>query len=304
MTIGIAAFGPFAGQAVLAGLAAAEHIGRGAIGGFVSFAALTGSGRPGRAETQSGGSGGLGQLSPELLEAPVAALISSAAHRPEPLEQFVVAAQGVGLVTGHRFPNMPGRSGTALNLDVLARMTQGQAPDLAVSGVVAENPEADAGLIAMGVDGRLGSLNTAHLSRFPGCGAARIGSRRHGVVVVRHNGIQPSRGLAWIVAEAALSVIRDQALPDRWIVLRAGILIQRAQRDFIVIDDHDRVTAIAVSGQFSDGVRHFGTGANTRIFHRDRCIGRAQYEPFLIAHDRVLVSIDGQDEGKVPVRGV
>jgi hypothetical protein len=302
VTIGIAAFGPFAGQSVLAGLAAAERIGQGAIGGFVSFAALSGNAPAGRAETQNGGSSGLGHLPAELLAAPVAALMSSAANRPEPLEQFVVAVQSVGLVTGHRFPNMPGRSGTPLNLDVLARMTQGQAPDAAVGEVVAENPEADAGLIAIGVDGRLGSQNTTYLNHFPGCGAARMGSRRNGIVVVRHNGIRPSRGLAWIVAAAALSVIQEKSLPDRWIALRAGVLVQPGRHNLIQVDDYDRVTHMEVSSNFGDGIWHFGTGACTRVFHRGRCIGHAQYEPFLVARDRILVSIDGQEEGKVPVR--
>jgi hypothetical protein len=302
VTIGIAAFGPFAGQSVLAGLAAAERIGHGAIGGFVSFVSLPGGGPAGRAETQNGGSNGLGQLPTELLSAPIAALMSSAANRPEPLEQFVVATQGVGLVTGHRFPNMPGRSGIPLNLEVLARMTQGQAPDVAVSGVLTENPEADAGLIAIGIDGRLGSQNTTYVNRFPGCGAARMGSRRSGIVVVRHNGIRPSRGLAWIAAEAALSVIQRKYPPDRWIALRAGVVVQPGRQNLILVDDHDRVTHMEVSSNFGDGLWHFGMGASTRVFHRGRCIGHAQYEPFLVARDKVLVSIDGHDEGKLPVR--
>jgi hypothetical protein len=55
MTIGIAAWGPDAGHAVFEALKVAEKVGRGSIGGFAVFVAITSDGRVIRAETQRGG---------------------------------------------------------------------------------------------------------------------------------------------------------------------------------------------------------------------------------------------------------
>ncbi len=303
MTIGIAAFGPRAGQAILAGLAAAERIGAGAIGGFASFAALSADGRLARAATQTRGTGGLGELPEEMLTAPIAALMSSAANRPEPLTQFVAGAAGVGLVTGHRFPNMPGRSGLPLNREILARMEAGASPAASVAALLAENPEADAGAIAIGADGRLGSADARLLERLEDRGSARLGSRRAGALVaVRHNGIRPARGLAWLVAEVALAVIRGENAPDGWIELRAGTPVLTAAADRIVVDEQGCTTRLEVSGGLGEGTRHIGMGARVPVFNGRTALGFSTYEPFLIVHDRRLISADGEPRKRVPLR--
>src|SRR3546814_6393350 len=69
--------------------------------------------------------------------------------------QFTPADAAVGMVTGHRLPNTPGVDGRPLNLAVLARLQQGETPRQAVEAVLAANPEADAGLIALACDGSL-----------------------------------------------------------------------------------------------------------------------------------------------------
>ncbi len=305
MTIGVAAFGHHAGRAILAGLAAAERIGHGAIGGFVSFAVLRPDGALLRAETQTNGSAGLGILSEEMLAAPVAALMSSAANRPEPLAQFVAGADRVGLVTGHRFPNMPGASGTPLNQQVLARMRAGASPAASVASVIAENPEVDAGMIAIGLDGRTGSADARRLHRLADRGAARLGSRREGALVaVRHNGIHPARGLAWAVADIALAAMQVEAAPDRWVELRAGAPVLPAQSDRILVDDQGAATQLEVSGGLGEGTRHIGMGGGALIIVRDRTIGFATYEPFLVVRDGRLVSIDGKLSSRVPARSV
>jgi hypothetical protein len=55
VTIGIAVRAPNAGQAAFEALRTVERVARGAIGGFVSFVAITADGRLLRAETQRGG---------------------------------------------------------------------------------------------------------------------------------------------------------------------------------------------------------------------------------------------------------
>src|SRR5690606_22937806 len=127
MTIGIAAHGPNAGLAVMRALAAVEAVGRGAIGGFVSFVALTEKGGAEWRSVQSGGSAalfGAGQHSmPSVLaRARNAAVMSSGPNRPEPLCQFTPALEHVGLVTGHRMPNTIGVNGINLADEVLVLM--------------------------------------------------------------------------------------------------------------------------------------------------------------------------------------
>ncbi len=59
MTIGIAAYGPNAGQAIIDALRAAEAVGHGAISGFVSMVVIGEDGELHRIETQRGGTQGL-----------------------------------------------------------------------------------------------------------------------------------------------------------------------------------------------------------------------------------------------------
>ena len=129
MTIGIAVYGPMAGLATFKALQAVERVGRGAIGGFASFVAITADGALLRSETQRGGTATLftaGEticaLPPQAFaEAPWAALMSSGPDRPAPLSQFTPGRAGVGLVSGHRLPNMPGADGLPINRAVLDR---------------------------------------------------------------------------------------------------------------------------------------------------------------------------------------
>jgi hypothetical protein len=303
VTIGIAAFGPQAGRAILEGLAAAERAGHGAIGGFLSVAVLAADGSLRRAETQTDGTRGLGNLPEDMRAAPVAALMSSAPNRPEPLAQFVAGASGVGLVTGHRFPNMPGWSGVPLNRDILNRMAAGISPAAAVAAALAENEDVDAGVIAIDPEGRLGSADTRRLERLADRGSARLGSRRGGALVaVRHNGIRPSRGLAWLVADIALTVLHGESVPDRSVELRAGVPVVAAASDQIMVDGRVRVTRLEVSGGLGAGTRHIGMGGSVPVFDGPTCLGFTTYEPFLVVRDGMLISADGKLAIRVPVR--
>lgn len=302
MTIGIVAYGPRAGRAVLEGLAAAERVGRGAISGFVSLAVLGTDGTPRRAATQENGTRGLGTLPEDTMAAPVAAVMSSAPNRPEPLALFVAGAHGIGLVTGHRFPNMPGRSGVPLNREILDRMAAGSSPAAAVAAVIAGNEEADAGVIAIDTKGRLGSADTRRLARLADCGSARLGSRRAGALVaVRHNGIRPARGLAWVVAEVAFAALRGETAPEGWTELRAGVPVVAADADRIMVDARGVATLLEVSGGLGAGTRHIGMGSGVPVFAGSTCLGFTTYEPFLVVRDGMLASIDGEPAYRVPL---
>ncbi|MGY6548259.1 MAG: DUF6963 family protein [Roseinatronobacter sp.] len=210
MTIGIAIHAPRAAQLALAALRAVEHIGRGAIGGFVSLRALGRDGQVLALHTQRGGAAALSPTTwpPGLAEARHVVLMSSGPDRPEPLAQFTPASAGVGLVTGHRLPNMRDATGSAPNLRALALLAQGVAPEAAVAQVLAQDPHSDAGLIAMDMAGRIGIGNSALVARRDDLGMLVLqGSSLQ--MAVLHNSIYPHD----IIAPLAIATARDKHRP-------------------------------------------------------------------------------------------
>ncbi|WP_102224902.1 DUF6963 family protein [Acidimangrovimonas sediminis] len=309
MTIGIAAAGPGAGRAVCRALAAVECIGRGAIGGFVSFVALTGSGAPLRAEIQAGGIGALfgadlADLPPEMAGARIAGLMSSGPNRPEPLSRFTPAKQGVGLVTGHRMPNTPGTGGRALNDDVLALMETGLSPEAAVTRVVAANPEVDAGLIALSASGEMFLADTALVGRRGDCGQAllRAGPGAGGACVL-HNSILPDRPLAQLVAGICLDTMWPPDRADGVLALAAGVSVRVGPQNALLCDAAGTVSEILVQDpKFATGEWSLGLGHNPPVLRGGRAAGVMLYEPYLVVRDGRVASIDGGRDLVVPVR--
>ena len=307
MTIGIAACGPRAGMAVVEGLKAAEAVGHGALHGFVSLVCIGQDGRLHRAETQDGGAAALlagGALPPLLAHATRAGLMSSGPNRPAPLSQFTPADPAVGLVTGHRFPNSIGRSGEPLNVDLLARMRGGADPEAALSAVVADNPSADAGFIALSLSGRLQVRNTPYLAGFGDAGQA-IASTRDGAasVAVLHNAIRPHRSLAGLVAEVALAVLADDQAADLAIVMTAGVPLRLAAANIIAIGDDGRVLEIGIAEpRYLSGSWSLGLGYQAIVRRHGMPLGRALYEPYLRVESGKVVTIDGERSITIPVR--
>jgi hypothetical protein len=307
MTIGIGAFGDRAGQAVIEGLAAAEAIGRGALHGFVTFVAIGPDGRLHRAEVQDGGTKTLlaGRPVPDLIaNAPLAGLMSSGPNRPTPLSQFTPADPDVGLVTGHRFPNSRGVHDRPLNLDVLELMRQGFDPEAALARVIADNPQADAGFIALSRDGRLHAENTPYLLGFGDAGKAtgRFGDGKAGVEVL-HNAISPHGSLANLVVEVALSVMGSPHAPNSVAPFRAGVPLLISDENAIHLDDAGKVQAIVTHDKrYALGSWSFGLGYRARVYRQNVLVGSALYEPFLTAEDGKIASIDGGSSINLPIR--
>lgn len=305
MTIGIAASGPGAGRAVLAGLASVEAVGRGAIGGFVSFAVIAG-GAIHRAETQVGGAAALfgGAEMPRLLAgATIAVLMSSGPNRPSPLSQFTPGDPEVGLLTGHRFPNAAGCSGRALNLEVLDRMRGGASARTAVEAVVAENPEADAGIIAVGRDGSLFAGDTRYLAEFGDAGAALVEDAASEVrVAVLHNAILPHSGLAALAAEVVRDSMLGEGSASGRVRVTAGVAIEPGPIRALHVDAHGRVVRITLPpGHIRDQRWSFGLGYRVRVVRDEAPVGRVLYEPYMVAEHGRLVSVDGADALYLPV---
>ncbi|MGR3805636.1 DUF6963 family protein [Marinibacterium profundimaris] len=210
MTVGIAVYGPGAARAALAGLEAVEAVGRGAIGGFVSLSVLLEDGTLFDLGTQRGGAQALLALPgfARTRGARHAVLMSSGPDRPDPLSQFTPGDPAVGLLTGHRLPNMAGPDGHPPNLVALTAMGAGASPSVAIETALSADPELDAGLIAMNLAGDIALLNSASVGARDDIGAAHFTGDGIAAAVL-HNTIFPHHALA----DLAVSAIRDSMAP-------------------------------------------------------------------------------------------
>lgn len=320
MTIGIGVMGPKAGLAAFEALAAVERVGRGAIGGFVSFVAITADGELHRAETQRGGTSTLFTDAectgvpppPEIANAPIAGLMSSGPDRPTPLSQFTPGAAGAGIVTGHRLPNMPGpgssgSDGVPLNQAVLARMQAGEPAGPAAAAVLEQNPEADAGIIALGIDGDSFVGNTAHVARRGDLGQAVLHEPTIGATIaVLHNAIHPHRALAELAAEIALDVMAPMDRLDFRIRVGTEALLELGSENAIHVDhdgnaQHITVTQASWLGPSRDGaVIDFAA----TVRQGDRLIGHTIAEPYCVVEHGKLISLSGGDHAMIGVRAI
>lgn len=305
MTIGIAAYGPSAGLAVFAGLRAAELVGRGAIGGFASYAAIDTGGCLHRHRTQRGGTRTLfieGETtgtppSPVVAAAPVAAVISSGPERPEPLEQFLAADAIGGLVTGHRLPNAPSVDGRALNQEALDHLLAGAVARDAVSRVIDRNPEADVGLIAVDLRGGLYGLNSSRVRRRPDLGHARLENRARGIgVEVLHNAIRPFPVLADTVAAVAFDVLQGEPQPDGWITIDVGVPVLLGAENAIHCDRDLVAMRVTTTDPILVQGRQVGAAVylHSRVYRDDQFVGLTMFEPIVTVEQGEIVEMSGQ----------
>jgi len=305
MTIGIAACGPRAGLAVYRALAAVERVAEGAIGGFAAFAAIGADGVLHRAATQRGGSRTLftagertGVEPPGVVaEAPFAALMSSGPDRPEPLAQFVPAARGAGLVTGHRLPNAAGRAGRPLNRLVLEALEEGAGAREAVEAVLAAEPEADAGLIALDLHGGLHAANSARVGRRPDLGQA-LRSAGGAQVAVLHNAISPMGSLAGLAADIALGVLRPPPAPAGAARVRAGTPLRPGAEARVLVDAGGCAIAVETPEAHLLAGRHNCAALylHAAVVREGEVLGRLAFEPNVVVEDGRIVSLSGQEE--------
>jgi hypothetical protein len=306
MTIGIATYGPSAGVACLAALKSVEAVGRGAIRGFVSFVVITQLGELKHMTCQRDGVDGLlagSTLPEEFAQAELAALMSSGPNRPEPLENFTVAKPGVALVTGHRMPNAAGPSGKALNQSVLDLIEAGNEPLTALSTVLAEAPDADAGFLVLTADRRMFAMNSANVGLRSDTGLYIRDDPLIGMGAgVMHNAILPSKPLACLAAETALDHMHPADAAHGSVEFRAGTKLYPADKTYIEVDQNNIVSRIFVANRPSlKGSRSIGLGHNIAVFNALGATGHMTYEPYLVAVDGILASIDGLPTLSVPI---
>lgn len=314
MTIGLAVTGENAGLAAFRALQAVEQVARGAIRGFVSFVVITEAGGLLRATTQRGGTTTLfvegettGSLPPaEIAEARFAALMSSGPDRPEPLAQFTAADPALGLVTGHRLPNVPGEgSDTPLNLVALDHLRAGATPEAAIEATLLAYPTADAGLIALDRHGRLHAQNSPFVQTRGDLGFALLedAGRGHRVAVL-HNAIHPKDGLAALAAGTAMDCMAPFDRTDLFVTLDAGTPITAGPHAALHTEATGRVSLITVTRTSWLTGRRDGALVNiaTPVMADGQLIGHTTTDPYCVAEAGRLVSISGQATVQIGVR--
>ena len=305
MTIGIAASGDNAGLAIFRALRAVESVGSGCIGGFVSFAAISGAGVLVRATTQRGGTSTLfvvnertGTDPPrDIASARVAALMSSGPDRPEPLSQFVVGDVGTGLVTGHRFAHVPGANGVAFNQEVLDRMMRGLSVDKAVDAVLDENRHADVGLIGVDLHGNVHARNTDRVAdRLDGGSAEHCEPAPGPSISVLHNAIHPVAGIAAMAADVAMETMWPTWSPEFWIEASAGTRVLLGESNSVRVDSNLRVLEITTTDPSLLRGRRDGSPIyiGSDVWQDGKRLGCTVFEPYIVLMDGVIESLIGQ----------
>ena len=308
MTIGIGAAGPNAGLAVFRALAAAEAVGHGAIGGFAVFAVLTADGRVIRAETQRGGSATLvtdgettgGPPPPEVASARFAALMSSGPDRPAPLSQFLAASEA-GLVTGHRLPNMPGSDGRPVNEAVLSAMAEGLSAEQSLQRVLNADPDADAGMIALGPSRGIAALNSSLVAARPDLGTATRASKEAAVCVL-HNAIRPAADLAPLVAAIAIETMAPPSSPAGHAVVRTGTPLALSEANQVILGPDDvamlvkTTDARILTGRHACAAIYLGAA----VVRNGQLLGHTTMEPNVLVEDGHIIRLSGQSEARIP----
>jgi len=313
MTIGIAAFGPRAGLAVIRALAAVERVAHGAVGGYAAFAAIGNGGILYRAETQRGGTRTLfvegettGVPPPaEVAEATAAAVMSSGPDRPPPLSAYVPADPAAGLVTGHRLPNAAGMTGRPVNLEVLERLRAGRPARDAVDEVLDADPHCDAGVIAVDLGGGVYGRNSLRVDERTDLGGARREDRASGaVIVVLHNALVPVASLAPLAADIGLAVMAPPAPVDGEVVVSAGAPVAVGSANRVEIDAAGNVLRVQttdgriVSGRHNCAAVYQGA----EVVAGGTVLGVTVFEPNCVVEDGRISSLNGRPSMRIGYR--
>jgi hypothetical protein len=281
LTLGIGAYGSEAGRAVLDGLTAAEALGRGSIGGFAVLSFLDAGGHHRQISCQDGGVAALGECA-GIEEALCAAVISSGPNRPEPLSQFLSGRDHVGLVTGHRLPNRPGKTGVAINVSTLDRIEGGEPAEIAVQAMLAEHPELDLGLVAVTPHGGLGFGNTARVNRRDDLMEASFRASDHGFALLGNSIYFSGRRARDAVAGIVRERLTGQPGSHFLARLAGSVPVVDARSDRIELDVARHVVRIFRAEPWAPQPTGVTTAIPLRaeVWQGGRCVGHCASEVF------------------------
>jgi hypothetical protein len=242
-----------------------------------------------------------------IAKAPFAAIISSGPDRPEPLSQFVAAETGVGLVTGHRFPNEPGENGIPLNSEILSRMKYGLTAQQAAEVVMDANPEADAGVIAIDSQGQVFSRNSDRVARrFDiGSGQAKDPASGAGVEVI-YNSIHPLSAVGTLVVEIAMEIMVPTHRSDNWITVTKDTPLELGEIDTVIVDKELVARKIITTDAHILKGRHSCAAIylNAAVMQGEQELGHILMEPYTVVDKGKIVSLNGQESLSVGFRGL
>ena len=308
MTIGIGACGKNAGKAVFAALRVVEKSGLGAIGGFATFTVISKSGKVLSAVTQRGGTltlftdGEATGVEPpeEFASAEIAGVISSGPDRPVPLEQFIPAQSGVGLVTGHRIPPASGSNGKPMNQDLLERMKQEINLVDAVEGVVDASPTADCGLIGVSCNGQTIARNTARVKARPDVGITNFSDSSCSVSVL-YNAIKPKQVLADLAAAVAVDSMSSLLEPKGWITLMVDTPISMGAENAVFCNEQKESVEVTTTDPAIGERGEFGAAVylGSKVVIGNQTVGHTMFEPIITIKNGKLIEFSGKNTLKM-----
>lgn len=313
MTIAIGAIGKNAGLAVWKALNSVEKVTSGSIGGFATFTIIGEDGKTEYYCTQRGGSRTLftsgdsvSTYPPEtVIKAPIAGVISSGPDRMEPLSDFLVSEDNVGLVTGHRIPQAIGVNGLPVNIEVLKLMKKGIPANVAIEMVMSHNPNVDAGLIAIDLKGNCGIMNSIKVENRIDAAKAIV-EKDDAKVMVLNNEIYPVKITADLAAAIAIQVMSEERKPDFQISIDIGLKVQHGPDDKVVIDENNRAIEVfttdstILKGRVTCVVPYLGS----IIVKNNKIIGKLMNEPITILDNGKIMDLAGQKTIIRDVEGV
>ncbi|HHY14297.1 MAG TPA: hypothetical protein GX526_06640, partial [Thermoanaerobacterales bacterium] len=231
----------------------------------------------------------------EVIEAPIAGLISSGPDRPEPLKVHLPAKEGVGLVTGHRIPGALGKNGLPVNIEVLEAIENGLPADQAVRTVMDDNPNVDAGLIAVDINGNIGVQNSEKVGSRTDIASAYL-ENGDAKVAVFNNEIHPIKITSKLAAAIAMEIMSEEQKPDMQITLNSGLKVELGDEDKVVIDKNNTAIEIfttdptILNGETVGVVPYLGSS----IIKDGEKIGILMNEPLAVLNDGVIVEFAGR----------
>jgi hypothetical protein len=189
-----------------------------------------------------------------------------------------------------------------LNEETLSAMAAGQSPAEALNALLTAWPQADAGIIALTVDGYHAIGNTGTVLRRGDLGSALRGSREEGaLVIVIHNAIAPRHSLAALACEVAWDAMHIASI-SRWIRLPVGVPIRSATQPAVWIDAAGNVKQVDIEGPRPADRAGIGLGDRVAVLLNDAsACGWLGYEPYLMVDAGRIVSVDGLSELRLPV---
>lgn len=200
-------------------------------------------------------------------------------------------------------PNTIGPSGKALNQSVLELIESGTEPLFAMSSVLAEAPDADAGFLVLTADRKMFAMNSANIAQRSDAGLCILDDPIIGMGAgVIHNAILPSKPLANLAAEIALDHMHPADAAHGSVHFRAGTKLSLADTNYVEIDRNNIVRQIFVdTPSILENSRSIGLGHNVAVFGPHGTTGHMTYEPFLVVIDGILSTIDGMSALSVPI---